>query len=92
MIKFSEKKEKLEGEVFDVLLRITDFLAFKDMFLDYRAVRTRSIKKKIYAFVFCTCIQKRNVFFQMKEGKVKDLSCGILITPLKCYYADHLPE
>jgi len=43
-IKFSEKKEKLEGEVFDVLLRITDFLAFKDMFLDYRAVCTRSVQ------------------------------------------------
>ncbi|KAH0952088.1 hypothetical protein HN011_008964 [Eciton burchellii] len=62
---YNEKKEKLEGEVFDVLLRITDFLAFKDMFLDYRA---------------------------MKEGKVKDLSCGILITPLKRYYTDELPE
>jgi ADP-ribosylation factor 2-binding protein len=89
-IKFSEKKEKLEGEVFDVLLRITDFLAFKDMFLDYRAVCTKSVKKKylVYAFVF----KNKKMFFQMKEGKVKDLSCGILITPLKRYYTDELPE
>lgn len=39
MIKLSEKQAELEGEVFEVLSTITDFLAFKEMFLDYRAVR-----------------------------------------------------
>ncbi|TGZ48064.1 ADP-ribosylation factor-like protein 2-binding protein [Temnothorax longispinosus] len=38
-IKFSEKQTELEGEVFEVLSTITDFLAFKEMFLDYRAVK-----------------------------------------------------
>lgn len=38
MINASEKQAELEGEVFEVLSTITDFLAFKEMFLDYRAV------------------------------------------------------
>ncbi|EGI69431.1 ADP-ribosylation factor-like protein 2-binding protein [Acromyrmex echinatior] len=41
MIKLSEKQKQteLEGEVFEVLSTITDFLAFKEMFLDYRAMK-----------------------------------------------------
>ncbi|KYQ54562.1 ADP-ribosylation factor-like protein 2-binding protein [Trachymyrmex zeteki] len=41
VIKLSEKQKQmeLEGEVFEVLSTITDFLAFKEMFLDYRAVK-----------------------------------------------------
>ncbi|KYM81404.1 ADP-ribosylation factor-like protein 2-binding protein [Atta colombica] len=39
VIKLSEKQMELEGEVFEVLSTITDFLAFKEMFLDYRAVK-----------------------------------------------------
>ncbi|XP_011868001.1 PREDICTED: ADP-ribosylation factor-like protein 2-binding protein [Vollenhovia emeryi] len=35
----NEKQTELEGEVFEVLSTITDFLAFKEMFLDYRAVK-----------------------------------------------------
>ncbi|XP_012057909.1 PREDICTED: ADP-ribosylation factor-like protein 2-binding protein [Atta cephalotes] len=35
----NEKQMELEGEVFEVLSTITDFLAFKEMFLDYRAVK-----------------------------------------------------
>ena len=34
----SSRKDELEGEVFEMLLTFTDFLAFKEMFLDYRAV------------------------------------------------------
>ncbi|XP_018378202.1 PREDICTED: ADP-ribosylation factor-like protein 2-binding protein isoform X1 [Trachymyrmex cornetzi] len=34
-----QKQTELEGEVFEVLSTITDFLAFKEMFLDYRAVK-----------------------------------------------------
>ncbi|CAH1780371.1 unnamed protein product [Owenia fusiformis] len=33
------RKQDLEGEVFDMLLTFSDFLAFKEMFLDYKAVK-----------------------------------------------------
>jgi hypothetical protein len=33
-----ERKNELEGEIFEMLLTFSDFLAFKEMFLDYRAV------------------------------------------------------
>jgi len=35
----SERGAELDGEVFEVLSTFTDFLAFKEMFLDYRAVK-----------------------------------------------------
>ncbi len=34
----SERKDELEGEIFEILLTFSDFLAFKEMVLDYRAV------------------------------------------------------
>lgn len=30
-------KDEVAGDIFDMLLTFTDFLAFKEMFLDYRA-------------------------------------------------------
>ncbi|XP_031789411.1 ADP-ribosylation factor-like protein 2-binding protein [Nasonia vitripennis] len=35
----NERRSELEGEVFEVLLTFTDFLAFKELILDYRAVQ-----------------------------------------------------
>ena len=35
---FRDRKEELEGEVFEILLTFSDFMSFKEMFLDYRAV------------------------------------------------------
>ncbi|KAF5895057.1 ADP-ribosylation factor-like protein 2-binding protein, partial [Clarias magur] len=32
-----QHKEDVSGDVFDILLTFTDFMAFKEMFLDYRA-------------------------------------------------------
>lgn len=32
-----DRKEELEGEVFEILLTFSDFMSFKEMFLDYRA-------------------------------------------------------
>ncbi|XP_029178863.1 ADP-ribosylation factor-like protein 2-binding protein [Nylanderia fulva] len=40
----NEKQAELEGEVFEVLSTITDFLAFKEMFLDYRAVKEGKVE------------------------------------------------
>jgi len=33
------RKDELDGEVFDVLFTFSDFTAFKEMFLDYKAVK-----------------------------------------------------
>ena len=35
-----ERKEELDGEIFEILLTFSDFMAFKEMVLDYRAVST----------------------------------------------------
>ncbi|OXB76064.1 UNVERIFIED_CONTAM: hypothetical protein H355_000163, partial [Colinus virginianus] len=32
-----QHKDEMAGDIFDMLLTFTDFLAFKEMFLDYRA-------------------------------------------------------
>lgn len=53
VIKFSEKQAELEGEVFEVLSTITDFLAFKEMFLDYRAVSVKLFE----SFLFDTSVK-----------------------------------
>ncbi|XP_030646450.1 ADP-ribosylation factor-like protein 2-binding protein [Chanos chanos] len=34
-----QHKEEVSGDIFDMLLTFTDFMAFKEMFLDYRAER-----------------------------------------------------
>lgn len=34
----SQHREEVSGDIFDMLLTFTDFMAFKEMFLDYRAV------------------------------------------------------
>ncbi|XP_059515215.1 ADP-ribosylation factor-like protein 2-binding protein [Myotis daubentonii] len=34
---FQHHKDEVAGDIFDMLLTFTDFLAFKEMFLDYRA-------------------------------------------------------
>lgn len=31
-----EKKDSLDGEIFDMLYTLSDFVAFKEMFLDYK--------------------------------------------------------
>jgi len=32
------RKDELDGEIFEILLTFTDFLPFKEMVLDYKAV------------------------------------------------------
>ncbi|KAF6025798.1 ARL2BP [Bugula neritina] len=34
-----QRKDELEGEIFEMLLTFSDFLSFKEMFLDYRAMK-----------------------------------------------------
>jgi ADP-ribosylation factor 2-binding protein len=33
------RKTELEGEVFEMLFTLTDFLAFKEMFVDYKIMK-----------------------------------------------------
>ncbi|KAG7207485.1 hypothetical protein KM043_009117 [Ampulex compressa] len=40
----NDKRAELEGEVFEVLSTFTDFVAFKEMFLDYRAVKEGKVQ------------------------------------------------
>lgn len=42
----SNKQNELEGEVFEVLSTFTNFMAFKEMFLDYRAVSNKNERIK----------------------------------------------
>ncbi|XP_043287802.1 ADP-ribosylation factor-like protein 2-binding protein [Venturia canescens] len=39
MNQLREKSPNLDGEIFEILSTVTDFLAFKEMILDYRAVK-----------------------------------------------------
>ncbi|XP_041854187.1 ADP-ribosylation factor-like protein 2-binding protein isoform X2 [Melanotaenia boesemani] len=34
-----QHKDEVSGDIFDILLTFTDFMAFKDMFLEYRAAK-----------------------------------------------------
>lgn len=40
----NEKQAELDGEVYEVLAAITDFLAFKEMVLDYRAMKEGKVQ------------------------------------------------
>ena len=42
-----ERKEELDGEIFEILLTFSDFMAFKEMVLDYRAVSSHHGRFKI---------------------------------------------
>jgi ADP-ribosylation factor 2-binding protein len=35
---FRERKDELDGEIFEMLLTFSDFMTFKEMFLDFKAV------------------------------------------------------
>lgn len=35
---YRERKDELDGEIFEMLNTFSDFVTFKEMFLDYRAV------------------------------------------------------
>uniref|UniRef100_A0A8C5TZC2 ADP-ribosylation factor-like protein 2-binding protein n=1 Tax=Malurus cyaneus samueli TaxID=2593467 RepID=A0A8C5TZC2_9PASS len=37
-VSLQQHKDEMPGDIFDLLLTFTDFLAFKEMFLEYRAV------------------------------------------------------
>ena len=38
------RRKHLEGEIFEILLTFTDFLVFKELILDYKAVRNMCLQ------------------------------------------------
>ena len=47
------RKDKVDGEIFDMLLSLTDFLAFKQVFLDFKKVRvTVTLSTILSIFLF----------------------------------------
>ncbi|KOX73132.1 ADP-ribosylation factor-like protein 2-binding protein [Melipona quadrifasciata] len=55
----NNKQNELEGEVFEVLSTFTDFMSFKEMFLDYRAMKEGKVQDLSYgisitSFKSCT--------------------------------------
>lgn len=90
-----QHKEEVAGDIFDMLLTFTDFLAFKEMFLAYRTVSSSAIFPFYFFFYFyfllggglplllpCFCATSLVLCVQEKEGRGLDLSQGLLITPL----------
>ncbi|GLH04637.1 ADP-ribosylation factor-like protein 2-binding protein [Gryllus bimaculatus] len=44
LIVFRERKDELDGEVFEILDTFSDFMAFKEMFLDYKAIKEGTVE------------------------------------------------
>ncbi|XP_043470320.1 ADP-ribosylation factor-like protein 2-binding protein [Leptopilina heterotoma] len=55
----SMKKSELEGEIFEILLSFTDFLAFKEMILDYRAMKEGKVQD-LSGSLFVTSLKSGN--------------------------------
>lgn len=45
---FRDRRNELEGEIFEMLSTFTDFVAFKEMFLDYKSVSTKIPEMSVY--------------------------------------------
>lgn len=63
-----QHKEEVAGDIFDMLLTFTDFLAFKEMFLAYRTVSSSAIFPFYFFFYFsfllgggCLCFCRASV-------------------------------
>ena len=65
-------------EIFDLLQSFTDFLMFKQMFLDYKAVSGHTPLLRITALAFASPCTP-----QEKEGRSLDLG-GLVVSSLNC--------
>ncbi|XP_048672574.1 ADP-ribosylation factor-like protein 2-binding protein isoform X1 [Lepidochelys kempii] len=74
-----QHKDEMAGDIFDMLLTFTDFLAFKEMFLDYRAARPAE-STLILAVPSLPTAGKTSA--KEKEGRGLDLSSGFVVTSL----------
>lgn len=50
---FRKRQNELEGEIFEILSTFTDFLAFKEKFLDYKAMKEGKVMDLSKEFVIC---------------------------------------
>ncbi|XP_006614296.1 ADP-ribosylation factor-like protein 2-binding protein [Apis dorsata] len=56
----NNKQNELEGEVFEVLSTFTNFMAFKEMFLDYRAIKEGKVED-LSNGIFVTSFKPSNI-------------------------------
>ncbi|XP_031849758.1 ADP-ribosylation factor-like protein 2-binding protein isoform X2 [Nomia melanderi] len=56
----NNRQNELEGEVFEVLSTFTDFIAFKEMFLDYRAVKEGKVQD-LSSGISITCLKTYSI-------------------------------
>ncbi|XP_071423490.1 ADP-ribosylation factor-like protein 2-binding protein isoform X2 [Pithys albifrons albifrons] len=56
-VSLEQHKDEMPGDIFDLLLTFTDFLAFKEMFLEYRAEKEgRTLDLSMLTFHQCSSI------------------------------------
>ena len=55
---FRSRKKELDGEVFEILLTFTDFVSFKELVLDYKAVSMLWGDNLSWNFVL-SCVSRR---------------------------------
>ncbi|XP_070536259.1 ADP-ribosylation factor-like protein 2-binding protein [Ptychodera flava] len=58
------RKNELNGEIFEMLLTFSDFLAFKEMFLDYKADKEGRTVDFSAGFVITPCVQQLDLSVQ----------------------------
>ena len=51
-----DRKLDLEGEVFEMLFTLTDFLAFKDMFVSYKIAKTSTSEQPLQEILSITSL------------------------------------
>uniref|UniRef100_A0A5F8GJL4 ADP-ribosylation factor-like protein 2-binding protein n=1 Tax=Monodelphis domestica TaxID=13616 RepID=A0A5F8GJL4_MONDO len=73
-----QHKDEVAGDIFDMLLTFTDFLAFKEMFLDYRA----ALEVTIVPICRKLALYWGYNMETEKEGRSLDLSSGLVVTSL----------
>ena len=60
LILFRWRKDELEGEVFEMLLTFSDFLSFKEMFIDYKAVSLQPVpRNKMSTNHYCLFMRRK---------------------------------
>ncbi|KAI4880838.1 hypothetical protein NFI96_010996 [Prochilodus magdalenae] len=75
-----QHKDEVSGDIFDMLLTFTDFMAFKEMFIDYRAVGKKNQRHIKLCGDHGMGLDK-TVLLE-REGRGLDLSNGLMVRSL----------
>uniref|UniRef100_A0A8D0GE63 ADP-ribosylation factor-like protein 2-binding protein n=1 Tax=Sphenodon punctatus TaxID=8508 RepID=A0A8D0GE63_SPHPU len=65
-LSLQQHKDEMAGDIFDMLLTFTDFLAFKEMFLDYRAAGVAWSSDNARDFPVCVGCTSANSLYQSR--------------------------